>query len=99
MSCDTMLVGHRPTILRTRGAGKAGRSGRARKPEHVLAEIGEDEVVRDGRHRVQARLAELPLDVVLSREPEAAVRVEAYVRCLPRRLRRKQLRHVRLRTA
>ena len=42
----------------------------------MLAEVGEDEVVRDGRHRVQARLAELRLDVVLFRESKAAVRVD-----------------------
>ena len=65
-------------------------------PEHVLAEVGEHEVVRDRRDRVEPRLAELALDVVLLREAEAAVRVEARVRRLPGRLRGEQLRHVRL---
>ena len=62
----------------------------------MLAEVGQHEVVRDGRDRVEARLAELALDVVLRREPVAAVRVEAGVRRLPRGLRGEQLRDVRL---
>ena len=58
-------------------------SVRAWQPKHVLPDESEHEVVRDGRDPVQPRLAELPLDVVLGREAEAAVRVEADVRRLP----------------
>ena len=65
----------------------------------MLADVGEDQVVRDRRHLVEPRLAELPLDVVLLGEAEAAVRVEARVRRRPGRLRGEQLRHVRLRAA
>src|SRR5262245_33050725 len=72
---------------------------RAWHAEHVLTEEGEHEVVRDGRDAVEARLAELSLDVVLLRKAEAAVGVEARVRRRPRRLRGEQLRHVRLRAA
>src|SRR5207247_1370111 len=45
------------------------------------------------------RLAELPLYVVLLREAEASVGVQARVRRLPRGLRREELRGVRLRPA
>ncbi len=58
-------------------------SVRARHPDHVLAEVGEDEVVRNGRHLVQPCLAELSLDVVLLREAEATMCVEAGVRGCP----------------
>src|SRR5207249_7497611 len=44
-------------------------------------------------------LTELALDVVFGREAVAAVRVERGVRGVPRRLRREELRHVRLGTA
>src|SRR3954470_17355298 len=79
--------------------GDCPRSVAAREAEDVLAEVGEDQVVRDGGDGVEARLAELALDVVLLGEPEAAVGVEARVRGLPRRLRGEQLREVRLRAA
>jgi hypothetical protein len=46
----------------------------------VLSEIGENEVVRDRRNRVEPCLAELALDVVLDGEAVAAVCVEAGVR-------------------
>src|SRR5581483_11269293 len=82
-----------------RGASAQAASVRARQAEHVLAEVGEDEVVRDRCDGVQARLAELALDVVLLCEAEAAVGVETRVGRLPRRLRRQQLREVRLGSA
>src|SRR5688572_9771477 len=66
--------------------------------EDVLAEVGEDEVVRDRCDRVEAGLPELALDVVLLREAPAAVRVEAGVRRRPGGLRGEQLGHVRLGT-
>src|SRR5436305_15326467 len=69
---------------------------RPRHAEDVLAEVGEDQVVRDRCDRVEARLAELPLDVEVDGEAEAPVRIETGVRCEPRRLAREELRHVRL---
>src|SRR5467141_4730872 len=67
---------------------------RARKVQHVLGEIAEDEVGRDRRDLVQPRLAELALDVVLLGEAESAVGLQAHVARLPGRLRRELLRHV-----
>src|SRR2546425_12866817 len=54
-------------------------SVRARHAEDVLPDIGHDEVVVDRRRAVQARLAELALDVVLLGEAVAAVAVDAGV--------------------
>ena len=65
-------------------------------PEHVLGDVGEDQVGRDRRDLVQPRLAELALDVVVLGEAEAAVRLHGDVRGLPRRVGGEQLRHVRL---
>jgi G3E family GTPase len=68
----------------TVSVGTGGQSlVRARHPEHVLADEGEHEVVRHRRDRVEPRLPELPLDVVLLGEAEAAVRVQAGVRRRP----------------
>src|SRR6476646_3255101 len=58
---------------------------RTRQPEHVLGDVREDEVRRDRRHLVEPRLAELALDVVFIGETEAAMRLHADVRRLPRR--------------
>ena len=55
----------------------AGRVVGARHAEHVLAEVGEDQVVRHRRDLVEARLAELSLDVVLLGKPEAAMGLHA----------------------
>src|SRR2546421_10130809 len=71
----------------------------ARKPEHVLREVGEDEIGGDRRHLVQARLAELALDVVLGGESESAVGLQTHVGGFPRGLGGKVLRHVGLCTA
>ena len=46
-------------------------------PEHVLGEIGQDQVGRDRRDLVEPRLAELALDVVFLGEAEAAMGLEA----------------------
>src|SRR6266550_1204316 len=73
-----------------------GLSVGARQAENVLADVREYQVVRHRRDRVEARLAEFSLDVVLFGEPEAAERVEACVRRLPGRLGGEELRHVRL---
>jgi hypothetical protein len=51
----------------------------ARQTEHVLAEIGQDQVRRDRRDLVEARLAELALDIVFLGEAEAAVGLHAGV--------------------
>src|SRR5687768_5609403 len=69
---------------------------RLRQTEDVLRDVGEHQVVVDRSDLVEARLAELALDVVLGREAEAAVGVEAHVRGLPRGLRGEKLGHVRL---
>jgi hypothetical protein len=45
--------------------------------EHVLGQIGKDEVRRDRRDLVEAGLAELALDVVFLREAEPAMRLDA----------------------
>ena len=63
-------------------------SVRARQAEHVLADVGEHQVVVDRRDLVQPRLAELALDVVLAGEAVAAVGVQAGVGRLPGRPRR-----------
>src|SRR5438034_403477 len=73
--------------------GKPGSVG-ARQSEHVLGQVTEDEVGRDRRDLVKARLTELALDVVLLGEAEAAVGLQAHVARLPGRLRRELLRHV-----
>src|SRR5947209_6035901 len=62
----------------------------------VLAEVGKDQVVRDGSDRVEPRLSKLPVDVEIGGEAEASVRIEARVRRQPRRLGGEQFRHVRL---
>ena len=61
----------------------------------MLAEIGKNQVRRDGRDLIQPRLAELALDVVLGREPEPAVGLEADVGRLPGSVRRQHLGHIR----
>src|SRR5882762_399606 len=72
---------------------------RARKVQHVLGEIAEDEIGRDRCDLVQPRLAELALDVVLLGEAESAVGLQAHVARLPRGFRRELLGHVRFRPA
>jgi hypothetical protein len=56
---------------------------RARHAEHMLADVGEDEVRRDRRDLVEAGLAELALDVVFRGEAEAAMGLQAGVGRLP----------------
>src|SRR5262249_57108266 len=71
----------------------------ARHPQHVLADVGEDEVVVDRRRLVEAALAELPLDVVLLGVTVAAVAVDTGVAGLPCCLGAEVLRHVGLAAA
>src|SRR2546428_13047364 len=65
-----------------------------RHAEHVLADVGEHEVVVDRRRLVESALAEFALDVVLLGVAEAAVTADARVAGLPRRLGAEDLRHV-----
>src|SRR5439155_21828260 len=65
--------------------GSGGRSPRhysvgARHPQHVLADVREDEGVVDRRGLVEAALAELALYVVLVGQPVSALPVDARVR-------------------
>src|SRR3546814_4714461 len=69
---------------------------RPRQPEHVLGEVGEDEVGRDRRDLIEPRLAELALDVVLLGETEPAMGLQANIGSLPRRIGGQHLRHVAL---
>src|SRR4051794_1628876 len=72
---------------------------RARHAEHVLSDIRQNQVGRDRRHLIQARLAEFALHVVLAREAEAAVKLQAGVRGFPGCLGSQIFRHVGLSTA
>src|SRR5215510_13033981 len=75
------------------------RSEGARQAEDVLGYVGIDQVGGNRRHLVEARLAELALDVVFLGEAEATVRLQADVGRLPARLGRQVLGHVGLRAA
>src|ERR1700712_1338043 len=63
---------------------------RLRQAEHVVADIGKDQVGRDRRDARQPRAAPLALDVVLARDREAAVRLHAFLARCPGRLRTQQ---------
>src|SRR5579864_4695954 len=65
-----------------------------RHPEHVLADVGQHEVVVDRRDAIEPRLAELALDVELDGEAVAAVGIQAGVGGVPGGLRGQQLGHV-----
>ncbi len=56
---------------------------RARQVEHVLGDVGQDEVGRDRGHLIQPRLAKFALDIVFTRKTEAAMELQAGVRRLP----------------
>src|SRR6185437_16625516 len=70
------------------------RSIGARQPQHVLGQIGEDEVRRDWRDLVEPRLAKLTLDIVFLSKAEAAMRLNAHVGRLPGGVGGEQLRHI-----
>src|SRR5205085_8844377 len=55
----------------------------ARQTEHVLGEVGEDDVCGDRRDELEPVLAELALDVVLGGEAKATVRLQADIRRFP----------------
>ena len=68
--------------------------GRRVVAEAVLRQVGEHQVVADRRHGQEPRLAEFALHVVFGGEPESAMKLQARVARLPRRVRGEQLRHV-----
>ncbi len=49
----------------------------AGQAQHMLRDIGQDQVRRNRRHLIQSGFPELPLDVVFLGEPEAAVGLNA----------------------
>src|SRR5579864_251573 len=69
---------------------------RPRHAEHMLAHIGKNQVGGNRSHLIQARLAEFSFHVVLGREPETAVRLQAHVGCLPGSIGGQELCHIRL---
>src|SRR5262245_46740513 len=76
----------KPSRYRTIACGAkalAERSIRPRQAEHVLGDVREDQVRGDRRDLIQACLPELPLDVVVLRETEPAVRLNRDVGRLP----------------
>src|SRR5712691_6909366 len=94
----TVPPGRKWPAFRQMESPRPSASIRARQLKHVLGEVAQDEIGRDRRDLVQARLAELALDVVLLGEAESAVGLQAHVARLPRGFRRELLRHVRFRT-
>jgi hypothetical protein len=73
--------GHHPG---TSSAPRAGpRLEGSRQAEHVLGEVGQDQVGRDRGDEVEAVLPEFSLHVVLGGEAETAVRLQAHVRRFP----------------
>src|SRR5678816_1574272 len=64
-------------------SGNGDRSERPRQAEHVLGDVREDQVRRYRRHLVEARFAELALDVVFVREAESTMCLHADVRGFP----------------
>src|SRR5579864_2614406 len=64
--------------------------------EDMLAHVGKNQVGGNRSHLIQARLAEFSFHVVLGRESEAAVRLQADVGCLPGSIGGQELCHIRL---
>ena len=60
----------------------------------MLADVVEHQLRRDRRDLEHARVAEAPLDVVLARQAEAAVRLHAHVGQFPRSVGGQHLRDV-----
>src|SRR5437763_1232255 len=83
-----------PSIATHLPKSKSAGSVRAWHTQHVLAHVGQHQVVVDRRHAVQPRLAEFALDVELDRKAVAAVRIQARVGRVPRRLGGQQFGHV-----
>src|SRR5579871_3019894 len=77
----------------------AAPSIRARQAEHMLADIGEDEVGRDRRDLKQARLAPFALDIVFACETKAAMGLHACLTRMPGGIRGEELCHIGVRPA
>src|SRR3954470_16665734 len=60
-----------------------GTSERTRHAEHMLRDVRQNQIGRDRRNLVQARLANFPLDVVFVGEAASAVGLHAGVRRFP----------------
>ena len=56
---------------------------RAWHVEHMLTQIRQDEIGRDGCHLIQARFPELALDVIFRREAEPTMGLQADIGRLP----------------
>ena len=56
---------------------------RARHPQHMLGEVRQNEIGRNRRYLIEARLAELAFDIVFFGEPETAMGLHAGVGSLP----------------
>src|SRR5688572_1162483 len=74
-------------------------SERSRHAKHMLANVRQDQIRRDRRNLIQARLAKLAFHVVIGGESETAERLQTHIRRLPRGIGGKQLRQVRLRAS
>src|SRR5262245_38503093 len=62
--------------------------------EHMLGDIGKNEIGRDRRDLIEPRFAELAFDIIFLGKAETAVGLDAGVRGLPRGIGGKHLRHV-----
>src|ERR1043166_3759467 len=78
----------------TRMPSSALTSVRARQAEHMLGQIGKDQVGRDRRHLVEPGLAELALDIELLGKAETPMGLDAGFGRSPACLRRQHLGHV-----
>src|SRR5687767_10925672 len=67
---------------------------RSRHPQHVLANVRQDQIRRDRRDLIQACLAEFPFHVVIGGKSKTAERLQTHVRRLPRGIGGEQLRQV-----
>ena len=65
--------------------------------QHVLGDVSEYEIGRNGRDLIQTGFAKLTLDIVFRGETESAVGLQANIRGFPRSIGREEFRHVRLR--
>jgi serine/threonine protein kinase len=93
-SCASSSSAWRRPTASSRSASALEGAGQA---EHVLGEVGQDQVSGDRGHQVEPAFPELSFHVVLRREAEAAVGLQADVRRFPGCLGSKVLRHVRFR--
>jgi hypothetical protein len=65
----------------------------------MLSHVGKDEIRRNRRHLVQARLTEFAFHVVFRCKAKSAVELQARIGSFPRSLRRQEQRHVGFRAA